>query len=92
MNTDRRNQGDNAWIDPESETNWLRDLLPQELPAARILTYDYNTSTVLKASTTGIEQQALNLLKCLKSERVVSLLLQSLPDGCSAPQPIRRAR
>lgn len=73
MNTkDQSNQGDTAWIDPESKTHWLRDMLPHELPDARILSYDYNANVIFKASTAGIEQQALNLLNCLKSERKVS--------------------
>jgi hypothetical protein len=72
MNTvNNSNHGDNSWTDPESKTHWLRDILPHELPNARILLYEYNANVVLEASTAGVEQQAMNLLNCLKAERKV---------------------
>ncbi|KAK9788188.1 putative NB-ARC domain-containing protein [Seiridium cardinale] len=33
-----------AWTDPETGLNWLRDLLPRHIAVARVLTYGYDAS------------------------------------------------
>ncbi|KAI1382088.1 hypothetical protein F4677DRAFT_14843 [Hypoxylon crocopeplum] len=33
-----------AWTDPDTGINWLRDLLPKQIPGARVLTYGYDAS------------------------------------------------
>ena len=63
---------ENTWTEEESRTHWLRDLLPEILPRARILAYKYNANVVFRTSAAGVEEQARNLLHCLHSERRVS--------------------
>lgn len=63
---------ENTWTERESRTHWLRDLLPECLPRARILAYQYNANVVFRTSVAGVEEQALNLLYCLHSMRNVS--------------------
>ncbi|KAL9484198.1 hypothetical protein ACSS6W_002987 [Trichoderma asperelloides] len=60
---------ENTWTERESGTHWLKDLLPDVLPRARILAYHYNANVVLRTSAAGIKEQALNLLHCLYSKR-----------------------
>jgi hypothetical protein len=64
---------ENTWTENESNTHWLRDFLPELLPRARILAYQYNANVVFKASVAGIKEQAINLLHCLQSERRVGI-------------------
>lgn len=64
---------ENAWTEKESGTHWLRDLLPEILPRARILAYQYNANVVVNTSVAGVEEQAHSLLYCLYSERRVSI-------------------
>ncbi|KAL2831697.1 hypothetical protein BDW59DRAFT_181775 [Aspergillus cavernicola] len=67
-----QNQADhaeNTWTDQETETNWLRDLLPEKIPYARILAYCYNANILFGASSAGIQEQARNLLLCLSGKR-----------------------
>ena len=47
-----------SWTDSESKILWLRDLLPLELPNARVLTFGYDADT-LKLSP-GVSQLGLN--------------------------------
>ncbi|KIW86757.1 uncharacterized protein Z519_12670 [Cladophialophora bantiana CBS 173.52] len=61
----------NTWTDKESGTNWLRDLLSSQVPNSRILAYQYNANVALGTSSAGVEEQAMNLLNCLRSERKV---------------------
>ncbi|KAI1365169.1 hypothetical protein F5Y08DRAFT_187701 [Xylaria arbuscula] len=60
---------ENAWTEEQSGTHWLRDLLPDILPRARILAYQYNANVILKTSVAGVAEQAQNLLHCLFLER-----------------------
>ena len=46
-----------SWTDSKSKILWLRDLLPLQLPNARVLTFGYDADT-LKLS--GISQLGLN--------------------------------
>jgi hypothetical protein len=61
----------NTWTDKESGTNWLRGLLPSQVPNSRILAYQYNANVAFGTSSAGVEEQAMNLLVCLRSERKV---------------------
>jgi len=47
-----------SWTDSESNILWLRDLLPLQLPNARVLTFGYDADT-LKLSP-GVSQLGLN--------------------------------
>jgi hypothetical protein len=47
-----------SWTDSESKVLWLRDLLPLQLPNARVLTFGYDADT-LKLSP-GVSQHSLN--------------------------------
>ena len=47
-----------SWTDSRSGILWLRDLLPHQLPNARVLTFGYDADT-LKVST-GVSQLGLN--------------------------------
>ncbi|KAI9376511.1 hypothetical protein BJX61DRAFT_538748 [Aspergillus egyptiacus] len=44
---------------------WLRDLLPTQLPQARILLFGYNSSVSIRSSSAGVREQAQNLLSRL---------------------------
>lgn len=55
---------------------WLEDLLPEQLPNARIMAYGYN-SKILKDATSGrIQDHAkglLNALDSVRTEKVVRI-------------------
>lgn len=64
---------DDTWTEEESGTNWLKDLLPQEIPDARILAYQYNANVVWGSSSAGVKEQAEMMLHCICIEREVSV-------------------
>ncbi len=69
-----------AWTH-EKKVMWLEDLLPEQLPNARIMTYGYNSSVYKDATSGRIQDHAKGLLNALdgqRSERGVCLL-----DLCS---------
>ena len=53
----------------ENGTNWLRDLLPQAIPGARIFSYGYPSQLFFSRSVAGIRDYAVQLLSSLASER-----------------------
>ena len=68
-----------AWTDPETKILWLRDLLPQDVKYARILTFGYNahaTSFYGNGSADRIQQHAQTLIADLQADRSL--------EGCSA--------
>jgi hypothetical protein len=65
---------DNTWTHDTTRVNWPRSLLPERLPSARILTFQYNANVAFGASIAGVEEQAVNLLECLKLQRNVLCL------------------
>lgn len=68
-----------SWTDPVTRVLWLRDLLPKDVRAARVLTYGYNAyGTTLHAnwSTDRIQQHAQTLIAELQADRML--------EGCSA--------
>ena len=50
-------------------TLWLRDLLPGEIPSARIMTFGYNSTIAFSNSVARIEDIALDLLNRLGAQR-----------------------
>lgn len=78
---DNPNHADATWTDKSTDTNWLRDLLPECIPYARILAYQYNANVVFQASIAGVEEQAKNLLVFLSSERKVSRRFDMTDDA-----------
>ncbi|ETS83166.1 hypothetical protein PFICI_05042 [Pestalotiopsis fici W106-1] len=48
---------------------WLRDFLPERLPKARILLFDYNANVAFQTSTAGVLEQAASLLNQLAIAR-----------------------
>ncbi|KAI4601048.1 Serine active site containing protein 1 [Pestalotiopsis sp. 9143b] len=48
---------------------WLQDFLPQRLPNARILLFDYNANVAFQTSTAGVLEQAESLLNQLEIAR-----------------------
>ncbi|KAI0203135.1 hypothetical protein F4808DRAFT_467764 [Astrocystis sublimbata] len=68
-----------AWTDSTTGVNWLRDLLPKHVKAARVLTYGYDASPTLfltnRASTT-IQRSAECLVQELYADRKLSDMLK----------------
>ena len=58
-----------TWMDKELNIAWLEDLLPEDLPNARVFTYGYNASVVSSQSIADIDDWAKILLKDLSLER-----------------------
>lgn len=58
-----------TWASNESQkqTLWLSQLLPKELPGARIFSYGYESAPTFSRSVTGISDSANVLLHHLKS-------------------------
>lgn len=64
---------EDVWKDKESGVNWVRDLLPVQIPSARVLALQYNANVVFGPSIAGVAGQAENLLECLRMKRKVML-------------------
>jgi len=67
-----------AWTDAKSQILWLRDLLPESLDIARILTFGYNataTSFYGARSADRIQQHAQTLVADVQADRSL--------EGCS---------
>lgn len=71
----------NTWATKEGQI-WLRDLLPNDIPNARILTYGYN-SKISSNSFAGIDDFVQDFLAVLRDKRkdvgyvIIINLLQS---------------
>lgn len=50
-------------------TMWLKDLLPDKLPGARIMTFEYDAGAVANASPHGVRENAVNLISALRNKR-----------------------
>ncbi|KAK0647013.1 Alpha/Beta hydrolase protein [Cercophora newfieldiana] len=48
---------------------WLRDLLPEKFPGARIMSFEYDARAVGAISSAGVREHADNLIKLLRNER-----------------------
>ena len=53
----------------ENHTLWLRDMLPAEVPSARIMTFGYESAVAFSNSVSGIRDKALDLLNRLSAKR-----------------------
>ena len=53
----------------ENRTLWLRDILPTEVPSARVMTFEYESAWAFSNSVSGIRDKALDLLNRLSAER-----------------------
>jgi len=61
-----------AWLDTSSGVSWLRDLLPQYIPSARVLTYGYESDTDSSSAVQSSErilQHATTLVAELEADR-----------------------
>lgn len=61
-----------AWTDPKTSILWLRDLLPESMNVARILTFGYNASATSfygDRSADRIQQHAQTLIADLQADR-----------------------
>jgi hypothetical protein len=56
-----------------TECNWLQDLLPKQIPNARIMSYGYNSAVQFSKSTAGVGMFADELLEDILSWRVSSV-------------------
>ncbi|KAF5974760.1 hypothetical protein FBULB1_7631 [Fusarium bulbicola] len=65
---------EDTWKDKETRVNWVRDLLPGQVPSARILAFQYNGNSVFGPSIAGVAGQAENLLECLRMKRKLNPL------------------
>ena len=68
-----------AWTDPMTRTLWLRDLLPESLNAARVLTFGYNADSKSfygHRSADRIQQHAQTLVADLQADRALENCLQ----------------
>ena len=57
-----------TWTD-ESGKLWLRDLLVDDLPGARIFTYGYDSAVVFSRETSVLRDYARALLEAIQSQR-----------------------
>lgn len=68
-----------AWTDPVTQTLWLRDLLPDTLNAARVLTFGYTANSKSfygHRSADRIQQHAQTLVADLQADRALENCLQ----------------
>ncbi|CAG8951465.1 hypothetical protein HYFRA_00007381 [Hymenoscyphus fraxineus] len=61
-----------TWTSPTSQTLWHRDLLPQSIPHARIQTFGYDATAAFSTNTSGIQEHARDLLRCVSESRTQS--------------------
>ena len=68
-----------TWV--SGDKLWLEHFLPEALPRARILIFGYNANVTVDSSTTGVREQAENLLNWLGFESQRKVL--RIPSGFS---------
>jgi hypothetical protein len=56
---------------------WLQDLLPKDLPNARVMTFGYNSNIFENASVSSIRDFAMGLLNDLDSYRTEEVYSES---------------
>lgn len=61
-----------TWTDSETQRFWLGDLLPDDIPGARIFTYGYPSHLLCSTSRARISDFAETLLAHLESRRVAN--------------------
>jgi hypothetical protein len=57
-----------TWTDKKTKHLWLRDSLPADIPAARILTFGYDAA-IFGRSVLTLDDVANNLLSAIQSAR-----------------------
>jgi len=67
-----------TWTHPQNGMMWLRDLLPQELPGARVYSFGY-ASKVFSLDTSGFEDFARELVEGIRAQRGTA----SVSGACS---------
>lgn len=69
-----------AWKDPESDINWLRDLLPESVEVGRVLAYGYSYSSVLSLlgddGPEHVQRLAESLVQDLRANRSLANALR----------------
>ncbi|KAK0708684.1 Alpha/Beta hydrolase protein [Lasiosphaeris hirsuta] len=50
-------------------TMWLKDLLPEKLPGAHIMTFEYDATAAAGASPHGVRENAVKLIRALRDKR-----------------------
>lgn len=58
-----------TWTHPKIKTFWLKDLLPLNVPDARVLTFGYNADVWFGKSTSTFNDHAKGLLSKLVDKR-----------------------
>ena len=58
-----------TWTEPKASVNWLKSLLIEDIPHARIMSYSYNSKEYFSKSNADIRDFALDLLVDYKSHR-----------------------
>lgn len=74
-----------TWIDRDTGTLWLRDLLSLDFPAARIYSFSYDSRILTHASMT-IDDYALELLSEISSERATDKVRGPITLSFLTPQ------
>jgi protein SERAC1 len=61
-----------TWTETTSprKINWLQDLLPEQLPNARIMSYSYNSAVAFSKAAAGVKTFAEQLLEDLMAWRL----------------------
>lgn len=74
--------------DSQNQTLWLSQLLPQDLPGARIFSFGYESAPTFSRSVSGITHSANRLLHHVKSitEQVSEMLQPDLAQILTRPQ------
>lgn len=63
-----------AWTDKNTNQNWLRDFLPDQVPQLRIMSWGYNSEVLGSTSVGNVTTFAQGLLVDLKACRVTKAL------------------
>lgn len=58
-----------TWTCPDDGTMWLRDMLPEKIPKARIMSFGYGSHASSVISAQSIKETANELLKALQDKR-----------------------
>ena len=59
----------NTWTDEKSKINWLKAFVPEIVPAARVMSFSYNSMLQFSKSTSDVVTFGQQLLECLNAER-----------------------
>ena len=71
--TGKKNHAFLTWTGGNGEVLWLRDLLKDKIPNARILLFGYNSNVAFESSKAGVLENAESLLSQLDLKRNVNI-------------------